>query len=348
MHGLTPYQLLRSRAARSSRRGWTNSQAIRVNVVDNHALLNASPATHCYAMSSRDNQTTQYITNKRTRSQLQLPTCNIAFTRSPLRDARDALRRANTQQKSGLGHSMLNLDDISGTESDASCDVKAAGVDDRSEHVRDGTSVNDETAVVGSDPDMEDEMHSSQSKDLQHDTADSSIGSSSYLDQKALPKRSRSPAFDEVFDSPSSQARISKDSNAMKKQRLASGKDVRGPLDAFFSRQCSSRTKLDGSRTDAAPSTPLIQSGGMRRVVSDGQGLVLPSSSRAQGTSTALPIPPTPTIKELKAIPTLDLQTMTPSPRKRSTDAGPPQTPGTGLRAVSEGNILRFKRSDSE
>ncbi|THH06973.1 hypothetical protein EW145_g3706 [Phellinidium pouzarii] len=287
--------------------------------------------------------------HKRTRSQLQLPVFSVELARSPLKDARDARRKASIQHKSSLGLSdSREHDDCRRVEKDGK--AEADGHTSLDEFRSEEPSV-----CMDTQPSVEDEILLSPRKQKPTSNPDANT-------DPIKSKRTRSPTFDDVFGELDKMELIMKrpspvlNRNTSKKLKLQdrdSEQSTHGPLDAFFLRQPAKRSKesVPSSRSTSefdahsSSSSALGTGQGMRRIFSESSAAP-PSSLDPQSIFHRPLGSATPSIKQLKSIPTLDLRTMTPSPRKPTLDVelGTPLV--SKFRAINEGNSVRFERMD--
>ncbi|KAL5531907.1 hypothetical protein ACEPAF_5470 [Sanghuangporus sanghuang] len=312
----------------------------------------------------------------RTRSQLLLPDLNVDYDRSPLKNAREALRRANAR----FGQLNGSRAGSSNTGSDGDVDPKMEEILARSKA---GSSSNPFRRAAAED--VDDVMRALKTDETTTEpttamTADNKESSRTTLqrrpsnpfdfttetvdDHPKHPKRPRSSSFDEpgppssigseakaggsvTCDRPSSKSPLLH-SQELNSNGLAAEPGVSLPESESTSiANCESnpkRAKVGGQATlDAFFPRPSSQSKSAvfkpvqpstimaRRIFSEAA-----SSSSQSDSSSSTPVqnpeptigeqasvfPKTPTVKELQAIRTLDLRTVTPSPKKRALQIG--------------------------
>ncbi|KAL5504576.1 hypothetical protein ACEPAH_7237 [Sanghuangporus vaninii] len=340
----------------------------------------------------------------RTRSQLPLPDLNVDYDRSPLKNAREALRRANAR----FGQLNGSRAGSSNTDSDGDVDPKMEEVLARSKA---GSSSNPFRRAAAED--VDDVMRALKTDQTTTEpttamTVDSKESSRTTLQRRPSnpfefstetvdyhpkhPKRPRSSSFDEPGPpSPSgSEAkagsnvtcdRPSSKSPLLHSQELNSNGFAAEPGVSLSESESTSiagcefntkRAKLGGQATlDAFFPRPSSQSKSAvfkpvqpssitaRRIFSEAV-----SSSSQSDSSSSTPVqnpkptireqasvfPKTPTVKELQAIRTLDLRTVTPSPKKRALQIGlgtPAAKMPMKARAFTAGAALALDHSDA-
>ncbi|KAI5118962.1 hypothetical protein M0805_009373 [Coniferiporia weirii] len=317
-------------------------------------------STNIFQQQKQQSGQQQQQPHKRTRSQLQLPVLSIEFARSPLKDAREARRKANIVHKSPLTLSNTRVDDgRDGIEGEKD------GMEETRHISGDELPPEEPSLCMDTQSSIEDEILLSPSK---------SKSTSSNARQETIPvskpvrsKRSRSPSFEDVFgnadgnEPDATRFGSSLDGSTSKRTKLRSSQSAptqgtRGPLDAFFSRQPAKQSKESRPKYESPPeqiahplsASTMNSSLGTRRIFSGGVGASpLPPSDPLAMVSKPV-VPATPTIKQLKSLPMLDLRTMTPSPIKSKAGLGVGKgTPFVSrLRAVSEGTSIRFQHVD--
>ena len=331
----------------------------------------ARPATRAGSVTDQDQNQNTHVTQIRTRSQLALPEFNVDYDRSPLKNAREALRRANARY--GLSGAKGGSSSAGG---DGDVDTKMAEVMARS---KTGTSSNPFRKIamekVGEQKDTKvDEATPAVTTITEENKESSRITSqrrgSNPFDFTAdptdehpkHPKRPRSPSFDDPCSPSQGGSEAQAGGNMDTDQPPARAPR---PHAVEMRTNASASTDSDPATTDTTPSSefnpkraklggqatlhsffsrPSVQSkstasktvqplsSSPRRIFSKAQ-----SSDVQDDSSTSMTIcPKTPTVKELQAIKSLDLRTVTPSPKKRPLQIGL-GTPGakTPLRARS-------------
>lgn len=293
-----------------------------------------------------------------TRSQVALPSFSVDYDRSPLKHARDAVRRANVRfspspspvesdshkdengggSGSGKGGADTKMADILarvGTETTLFAHTERGddvhGQEDKEEVVMDDAEENDQP--------VEDAESTRDPFDFNSD-------------HPKHPKRARSASFDDVPPPSFSETNSRPDGVApsassqpppteidtvaqFKTQPSASTPDTNPPangasnskrakvskqntLHAFFAR---TPNPPSSSSSSATQKPVLPNSTTPRRIFSEASTSTPPPPSQGIRNKVG-EIPATPTIQQLRAIPTLDLRTLTPSPRKRALGLG--------------------------
>lgn len=278
--------------------------------------------------------------HSRTRSQQQLTSLDIEYTRSPLKSARDALRRANART-SPPATSSLKYDvteegkgeDVEGNEENRPCGSPRLGGGKKMKERGEEHGMGDQ-----SDPASPD-LHA----------ADSRPDDSS---KQNMLKRSRSPSSERAKRNPFDFSGLSNSESGSNGGQATQTKETLTVLQAGLE---TKRPKLtDGGNGKQATLHNFFVKANTSKDSASGRS----SSNQHEPNATASTSTPkalqaltsnspsimvhaTPTINQLRAMPTLDLRTMTPSPRKPSLQLHRSIPSPHKQRSVSLGSALK-------
>lgn len=258
---------------------------------------------------------------KRTRSKLALPEFDPDLARSPLKNARDAIRKANSRK-------VQSTLDASGEQDH---------VDLPSRNAKHSVFMNRSLSP------LETVVATKETSNMQSEAREEGKGTLNGVFDlpqvnlwQSTMKRARSPSVDEehfghslskstAFPSTASQAVVDRNSTISASKRQKSAAELQGTLDMFFTKPKSDATAIHGVQ---------------KRIFGDFSHQLNDSYDSPSKDREKMPVPPTPTLKQLREMPELDLRTMTPSPRKAALQGHGPassaNSPKLKPRSISE------------